>query len=161
MWYKDNGTRIIMVNAEEACNQPKAYFFIYKKYEYRPNTMADLPEICDLFIDSYATTNDKQVAVSLHLPIDKNRRGECTPLCRNIISDYENSDCQNLKEFKMFINNNKLNVHIWRYHKKSDRLDHVPMFMSCVNNGTSGFQLDYLLRERKAYDTETILIKKR
>jgi hypothetical protein len=59
----------------------------------------------------------------------------------------------------MFINNNKLNVHIWRYHKKSDP-DHVPMYISCVNNGTSGFQLDYLLRERKAYDTETILIKK-
>jgi len=30
MWYKDNGTIIIMVSAEEACNQPIAYFFIYK-----------------------------------------------------------------------------------------------------------------------------------
>ena len=30
-WYKDNGTRIITVTAEEACNQPKAYFFIYIK----------------------------------------------------------------------------------------------------------------------------------
>ena len=33
------------------------------------------------------------------------------------------------------------------------------MYKSCINNGTSGFQLDYLLRKRKAYDTETILIK--
>jgi len=30
IWYKDNGTRIITVTADEACNQPKAYFFIYK-----------------------------------------------------------------------------------------------------------------------------------
>ena len=121
--------------------------------------MADLPEICDMIIDSYATSYDNQVAISLNLPIDKNRRGKSTNLCKNIISDYEIKNCQNLKEFKLFINNNKLNVRIWRYHKKSDP-DHVPMYKSCINNGTSGFQLDYLLRERKAYDTEIILIKK-
>jgi len=34
------------------------------------------------------------------------------------------------------------------------------MYTSCINNGTSGFQLDYLLCERKAYDSEIILIKK-
>jgi len=145
-WYKDDGQDIIEVTAFEACNQPKAYILINKKIIEDIQQISELPEIVDMIMDSYGKSTDNQVAISLQLPIGKNR-GVLTQLCRDIIKKYENKNCKSFKEFRHFIDENKLNIHIWRYHNKK-AIDHAKMFNSCVNNGTSGFQLDYLLRER-------------
>ena len=151
-WYKDDGiTKIKEVRAYEACNQRKAFFFIYKKYN-DIKQLADIPEIVDLIMDSYGKNEDNQVAISLQLDVDMKNRGKSTDSSKNIIKEYENAKCDNLQRFKGFIQNNQLNLHFWRYHNKKDS-NHDLMYDSCIDNGTSGFQLDYLLRERNVDTT--------
>jgi len=100
-----------------------------------------------MIVDSYEKSTVNQVAISLQLPIGKTR-GVTTQLCRDIITKYENENCKSIKEFRHFIDENILNIYIYRYHNKK-AFDHAKKFNSCVNNGTSGFQLlDYLLHER-------------
>ena len=158
-WYKDDGSVIKEVTAKIACTQPKAYFFVYKKYN-DIQQIADIPEIVDLIVDSYGKTLDNQVAISLQFPIVSTRRGKPTYSCRNIIKQFENQRCDNISSFKKFIDDNKLKLHIWRYHDKKDKVNHDKMFNSCTNNGTSGYQLDFLLRERKTNNSDTLLKSK-
>ena len=155
-WYEDDGLEIKVVSASDACKQPKAYYFIYKKYNDDIQQLADIPEILDMIIDSYGKNYDDQIAISLKLPISS--RGESNS-CGNIIKEYENLNCQNLNQFRKFINVNKLNIHIWRYHNKNNS-DHERMYNSCVDNGTSGFQVDFLLRERVVENSGTTLQSK-
>ena len=120
-WYKDDGiTKIKEVRAYEACNQRKAFFFIYKKYNDDIKQLADIPEIVDLIMDSYGKNEDNQVAISLQLDVDMINRGKPTDSSKNIIKEYENAKCDNLQRFKGFIQKNQLNLHFWRYHNKKD-----------------------------------------
>ena len=65
-WYKDDGINNIKeVKAYEASNQPKAFFYIYKKYNDDNQQLADIPKIEDLFMDSYGKNEDNQVAINL------------------------------------------------------------------------------------------------
>jgi len=46
-WYKDDGQNIIEVTAFEVCNQPKAYFFVYKRIIEDIQQISQLPEIME------------------------------------------------------------------------------------------------------------------
>jgi len=72
---------------------------------------------------------------------------------------YENKYCKSFKEFRDFIDKNKLNIHIWRYHNKK-AIGHAKIFVSCFDIGTSGFHLDYLLRKRTVEKTHTTVKSK-
>ena len=156
IWYKDDGDDLVPVTAFEACNQKKAFYFIYRKFKDEIEQIADIPRIIDMITDSYGKSKDNQVAISLQLPIGSNR-GVTLDECRLLIKKYENANIQNYVSFKNFFLHK--NIHIWRYHNKNDP-DHEKMYNSCTDNGTSGFQLDYLLRERIVHNTGTKLQSK-
>jgi len=96
-----------------------------------------------------------------------------TDLCTNIsvieaskfiIDKYKTKPCKSLKEFIDFLKNKdkvhykdkllKLKLFFWRYHNpiKTD----PKIYLSCVPNGTCGFQMEHLLRERKEHSHSRI-----
>jgi len=138
---------IALTSKHEYLTSKQAYFYIYKQIIEDIQQISQLPEIVDMIVDSYGKSSNNQVAISLHIPI-VNTRGASTKFYQDIITKYENENCKSIKEFRHFIDENILNIYIYRYHNKK-AFDHAKKFNSCVNNGTSGFQLlDYLLHER-------------
>ena len=79
-----------------------------------------------------------------------------------IIDKYKTKPCKSLKEFKDFLTNKdqiqyedkllKLELFFWRYHNTDD----PKIYLSCVPNGTCGFQMEHLLRERKEHSHSRI-----
>jgi len=76
-----------------------------------------------------------------------------------IINNYEAKTCSNFKEFNNFINNKdkvyykekllQIKLNFWWYHN-TETVKHN-IFESYVPNGTCGFQLERLLREKREY----------
>ena len=152
-WYKmdDIQPNEVPVTAEEACNQDLPYIFFYR----RCNVNVLENEINDMIRDCYG--KDKKNLIAVALDLNPYRDESVSDSSKFIIDNYKTKPCLNLGEFKYFLNNKdkllyknkllKIKLNFWRYHNTAKS----NIYLSCVPNGTCGFQLEHLLRERKEH----------
>jgi len=157
-WYKldDVLDNEVPVTASEACNQELPYIFFYRKCNV--NRLDN--EIIDMVRDCYGKDKKKLIAVALDL--NPHRNESVSDSSKFIIDNYRTKPCSNLKEFKDFINNKdqvyykdkllQIKLNFWKLHNTANS----KIYLSCVPNGTCGFQLEHLLRERKEHGHSTI-----
>ena len=140
------------VTAFEVLEQDLPYLLYYKQIDNIRQEIIN-NQLNDMIIDSYGIDNEKKIAVALQLHISyKTHKPIDSAL--NIINNYKNAPCQNLNDFKKFLKENKCRIHFYRsVNKKSIKFNKI--YSSCVPNGTCGFQLHHLLRERTLYNQNT------
>jgi len=139
------------VTAEEVYSQKSfANLFFYRKISDRLLNN----KIIDMVLECYGENKDdvsnepnsefNKVAVALSFPIDKNTPGVVSEECFEIIRHYKSSNIKDLVEFQAFLITHNLNLHFWRkvIDKKKKNVKPVE------DNGTSGYQVDFLLHER-------------
>ena len=145
-WYllDDADTTVKHVTAKEVINQKKpAYILVYKKCS-EDNFMRDR---YDMIMDTYGKDSDKKIAVALDISISSKYNGKPNTHCKEIIKKIQEANCQNINDIRKFITTNKYKLNFWRYYNAAKE-DHNKIYNSCVANGTCGFQLDFLIRER-------------
>jgi len=137
-WYKldDKSNPEVQTIRSVLDEKSKAYIFFYNRIK---GTVTN--EVADLFVDSYGCHIGSS-AVALHLPIDAD--GRPMPKTLLIISKFQNFIKNNPKKHIVdFIKELEIYLHFWRYLR-----DDITLKKSCLSNGLSGYQLDYLLHER-------------
>ena len=146
-WYlvddADNPDKVDIETAKDILSHKLVYILVYKKCT-KDGIMRDR---FDMVMDSYGKDKEKKIAVALHFPCGSNSSGRPNKDCKEIIMKFQKSNCQNISDFRKFINDNEYKLNFWRYYKP-EKKEHYSIYNSCVPNGTCGFQLDFLIRER-------------
>ena len=103
-----------------------------------------------MIVDCYGknvsnATKTNNVAVALKLPFKTNapKPGVATGQCIGIINKIKSSKIKTFEECINFLNENKLQLYFWREFKENKLVRE-----SCVENGSCGYQLEFLLHWR-------------
>ena len=149
---KDPTPPAMKVTAFQVLSYTKgAYLLFYRRCE---GSSSISRSIIDMIVDCYGKnkpnlTNTNNVAVALKLPYstNTNKPGMANGPCINIIKKFKSAKIKTLNEFRKFITENNLKLYFWRQviYNKTVR-------DSCVDNGSCGFQLDFLLHWRATHE---------
>jgi len=97
---------------------------------------------------------EKKVGVALELPIVGKTKWKVNTKGKVIITNFQKANCKDVHDIRTFITTNNLNLYYWRYCNVAE-VEHDLVINSSVTNGTYGFQLDSLIRERTQHNQTT------